>query len=212
MDLIEIPIAFGSAAAGALVGSWAAFRWNILQQQHDQKQKEHGALLRAQYALLSQRDTLEWIRENHLELHRKDENGRHLIMPIFHVPGSYFPVPLVDISFIASNNPNLLREVHVAQQGFETAIENLRQRNQRFETIFASSDVTIQEFNSETGAAKLFANEIGKAKIFYLKKATDNLYESISGAIPKLLVESNAVAAYIKQNFPGMKTLSMTPK
>jgi len=56
-DLAQHFDAFG-AAAGALLGSLSAFGLGIAQAKHDGREKRHGALLAAQYALMSQWNVL----------------------------------------------------------------------------------------------------------------------------------------------------------
>src|SRR5580704_11055723 len=98
--IIEVFIAFGSAAAGALLGSLSAFYLGKLQQRHDQKEKErsdflssqqkkYSTLLQAQYALISQCSTLAFIKLNHLDPYRQNASARHIEMPMFYVPSNY---------------------------------------------------------------------------------------------------------------------------
>lgn len=205
----DAAIAFGSSAAGALMGSLSAFYLTVLQQRRDQREKRHAALLRAQYALMSQWNILKGIEKSLLAPHR-ESSDRFLRMPEFRSFGSPARVPFDDIAFISSSDePNLLQEIHIAEQKFDTAVEALRLWNDWCHKLHNSADVEVRDFNLSTGAAKLAAPP---QMIFYLKKYSDVIYEVTDEAIPKLKGEVQAVEAYVKRCFKGMKALKMVEK
>ncbi len=201
--------AFGSAAAGALLGSLSAFYLGIRQQRKDKRDKEHAAMLQTQYALMSQWNVLEGIRRNLLEADREAPD-RFLKLPVYYSFGRAAMVPFPEIGYVAATNePNLLQEIHIAEQAFETAIEALRVRNEKTEEFYNSPDVEILEFDRVTGKSRVRASE---KDIFLIRKSTDILYQTIDRALPKLLGETQAIEAFIKRHFKGLKSLTLIPK
>ncbi len=61
-ELLTDVVAFASAAMGALLGSLSAYRLGRRQQRADQRDEHYGALLTAQYSLMSQWNILEGCR------------------------------------------------------------------------------------------------------------------------------------------------------
>ena len=205
----DAAIAFGSAAAGALMGSLSAFYLTVLQQKRDQREKQHAALLRAQYALMSQWNILKGIDKSLLASHRGKQDC-FLRMPEFRSFGSPARVPFDDIAFIsASDEPNLIQEIHIAEQKFDTAIEALRLWNDWCHRFHHSPDIEIRDFDLSTGAAKVAAPP---QMIFYLKKYSEVIFETTDEAIPKLKGEIQSLEAYVKRRFKGMKALKMVEK
>jgi hypothetical protein len=189
----ELFSAFGSAAAGALLGSLSAFYLGILQQKKDRRERQHSALIRAQYALMSQWNILEGIRRSLLEPQR-NEPDRFVKMPVFFAYGRHASVPFDEIAFIAlTDEPNLLQEIHVAEQSFETCIEALRLKNQKTEEFYSASDVRIIDFDIQTGRSRVDAPH---QRIFFMKQATDNLFAVVDRAIPQLLGTTQVIGAF----------------
>jgi hypothetical protein len=190
-----------------LLGSLSAFYLGLCQQRRDKRAKQQSALLQAQYALGSQWNILEGIRRNLLEPHR-NQDRRFLRMPIYPLFARHAGLPFNELAFVvASDEPDLLQQLHIAEQGFETAIECLRVRNQKMKELCNnSSGVKVEEFDSNSGQAKLNAPP---QVIFFLRKATDSLYDIVDQAILKLLGEVQALEAFIKRKYKGAKPLTI---
>jgi hypothetical protein len=200
---------FGSAALGALLGSLSAFWLGVRQQRTDQRRKEHAALLRAQYALASQWNILKSIEKSFLAPHR-DNPTRHMNLAEFHSFSSEARVPFEDIAFIAhSDEPNLLQEIHIAEQKFESAKGALSLRNERISKLDQHPGVEVLSFDIETGQSKIAAPA---KELFMMRQATNNLYELIDEAIPKLLGEMQALETFIKRRYRGMKAIRYQPE
>ena len=194
--------AFGSAGAGALLGSVTAFGFGIYHQHLERRERQQSALLRAQYALMSQWNILEDMRRGFLEPNREDPN-RFLMRP-YHSFGRAVSVPFDDIAFIVrSNEPDLLQQIHIAEQGFETVTEVLRIRNQKMEEFYK---LGASKFDFQTGVATV---EAPPEVAFILKSITDALYEASDKAMPKLWGEIQALTDFIRRKYKKAKPLKM---
>ncbi len=201
-------LAVASSAFGALAGSLSAFWLGRSQQMRDRLDKEYGALLSAQYALMSQWTVLEDIRKDLLEDYRSRPD-RHLHMPIYKKFGSAQRIDFHGISFICcSDNPDLLQQIHLAEQNFDTAFGSLEIRNDYCDNLISEGDIKV--FDSKTGQF-VVSGELS-ANVFMLKQATDNLYQCVDGALPKLALEVDDLRAFVKKEFKGRKALAMGPK
>jgi hypothetical protein len=88
---------------------------------------------------MSQWNILEGIRRQHLEPLRGDTN-RALKLPIHYATPLHQPVPLQHIFFTArSKEPNLLQEVHIAEQSYNMAIEALTLRNRLLQEFYKNT-------------------------------------------------------------------------
>ncbi len=173
------------------------------------REKEHAGLLRAHYAIMSQWNIVEGIRKNLLEPHR-DAPQRFLKLPVFYSFGEAVRVPFEDISFIAhSGEPNMLQEIHIAEQNFDTVINIHKLLTQKLESFYSDPSVKTIEFNINTGKSCV---EADPKKIFFIKKLTDILYDAVDKALPILRKESDNLTAFTKERFKGMKALKLAMK
>src|SRR5208282_2715260 len=126
-----VPIA--SAGFGALLGALSAFRLASVKQKRDESNRRHTTLLATQYALSSQWNILEGIRRHLLEPDRNDPN-RHLNLSGFICSKAPLTVPFKELTFIIdSDEPSLLQEIHLAEQGHILALDALEKRNTELE-------------------------------------------------------------------------------
>jgi len=204
--IITLVAAFGSAAAGALLGSLSAFYLGARKQQKDSKEESHGALLFTQYALMSQWNILVGIKKEHLDPYRNTEE-RFLKLPFYFVAEEHLPVSYKEITFIAnSDNPNLLQMIHIAEQQYRTAIKSVHLRNEKLSQLTDSPNTTMKDFDIETGNTSIKAT--GK-DILFLRQATDLMYETFDRAIPNIENEIRNIEEYTKKHFKKMRVLRM---
>jgi hypothetical protein len=201
---ITIWTSFGSAAAGALLGSLSAFYLGIRKQKNDKKENDHASLLRAHYALISQWNIIEGIRKDLLEPMRDDPN-RFLKFPVYYAFAQPVRVPFSEISFIAqSDNPNLLQEIHISEQKFDSVVNAHKLLTSKIENFYSRSDV--QEFNFETGHSRVNASS---KDIYMIEKWTDNLYDLVDSALPKIKKDLELLTTFTKTKFKGMTALQL---
>ncbi len=203
------PSGLVSSALGALAGSLSAFYLGIHQQRIDRKEKQHAALLRTYFALLSQWNILEGIRKGLLEPNRAHPE-RFTRMPEYRISARCARVPFDEIAFITVvDDANVLQEVQIAEQGFDTAIGALDIWNARVHGLHSSPEVDVREFDFATGAGKI---AVPLPMMYFIKKAADVLYEVVDEALAKTVTEIRSVENLTKRLFPGMKALTMVPK
>jgi hypothetical protein len=202
-------VAFSSAIAGAFFGSLSAFWLGRLQQKRDLRDRKHSALLATQYALLSQWNILENVRRQHLEPLRQDST-RFTKLSRFYTIKAHCSVPFSEITFIAnSDEPNLLQEMHIAEQSYLNAILAIELYNQKRDEFFKNAEGRVDQFDMETGKTTIAT---APQEVFMMRSVTDILYESVDKALPKLDEEVGKIWEFVKRNFKGMKAIKCEPK
>jgi len=197
-----------AAAFGAFFGSLSAFYLGRLQQRSDRREKRHAALIAAQYALISQWNIVEAIRVQHLEKLRDDPN-RFAKLPLYYFRVSPTVVPFAELTFVLeTEDPNILREIHLAEQNFQSCVDALQLKNQELEKFYQNPSVSHQILDFETGAGIASADA---KDLLFLRQATDALYTSVDRTLPRLASAVEKLEKLMKSMFPGRKALRMIP-
>ncbi len=197
-----------AAAFGAFFGSLSAFYLGRVQQRIDRREKRHAALIAAQYALISQWNIVEAIRVQHLESLR-DDASRFTKLKLFYFRVSPTVVPLADLTFVLeTKNPNVLHEIHLAEQSYHACADALQLRNQELQKFYENPRVSHQIRDFETGAGVAAASE---RDLIFLRQATDALYVSVDRTLPRLTSSIEELEKLIKLMFPGKQALKMIP-
>src|ERR1017187_6531231 len=117
---------FLSALAGALFGAAMAFWFDNLSEKTRRKRDEHGAIVRSQLALIGQLSTIRNIQKQLLDKFRNVPN-RELQLIEFSMTDTSIRVTYDSISFLLmTKNPELVLEVHSAEQSYLSAMECLK--------------------------------------------------------------------------------------
>jgi hypothetical protein len=197
-------VAFSSAIAGAFLGSLSAFYLGRLQQKRELRDRRHGALVATQFALLSQWTILENVRRDHLEPFRQD-SMRFAKMPRFYTTIAHFPVPFSEITFIAnSDEPNLLQQIHIAEQSYLGAVQAINLYNQKREEFFRNAEGRVEQFDEQTGQTTIAT---APREVFMMQAVTDILYQQIDKTLPMLDTEVKNIWKFVKRNFKEMKAI-----
>jgi hypothetical protein len=200
--------AFFAAAFGACFGSLSAFYLGRVQQRSDRCEKRHAALITTQYALMSQWDIIEAIRVQHLE-DRRDDPNRFSKLKLYWFPMAPSVVPFADLTFILeTKEPNLLHQIHIAEQNYRACAQALQMRNQELQKFYDNPRVSHHVLDFETGAGVTAASDLDQ---LFLRQATDGLYTAVDRALPRLVAAIENVGQLITSMFPGKTALKMTP-
>ena len=195
-----------SAAFGAFFGSLSAFYLGRVRQQSDRREKQHGTLIATQYALMSQWNILEAIRVQHLEEFRSDP-GRFTKLKLYWFPMSPSFVPFSELTFVLeTKDPNILLEIHLAEQSYRGSAEALQLRNQELKKFYENPRISHEIRDFETGAGVAAASQ---RDIIFLRQATDGLYLSVDRTLPRLKNAVEKLEKLIKAMFPGKQALRM---
>jgi hypothetical protein len=206
--LLTYLVPFAAAAFGAFFGALSAFWLGIMKQKRDESNRRHNALLATQYAFSSKWNILEGIRRNLLEPYRNDPD-RHLKLWVFACSTASLTIPFKNLTFIIdSDETNLLQEIHLAEQGHILALDALEKRNTELEK-FNSKDPP-DRFDMATGMA-FRSLPPQPVDIYLLKNTTDNLYQTVDGALPKFLELIQKIGMFVKRNFKGKKAVKFQP-
>jgi hypothetical protein len=197
-------VAFSSAIAGAFFGSISAFWLGRLQQKRELRERRHGALIATQFALLSQWTILENVRRDHLEALRNDP-ARFAKMSRFYTTIAHFSVPFSEITFIAnSDEPNLLQQIHIAEQSYLGAVQAINLYNQKGEEFFKNAESRVEQFDEQTGQTTIAT---APREVFMMRAVTDILYQQIDKTLPILDAEVKNIWKFVKRNFKEMKAI-----
>jgi len=197
-----------AAAFGAFFGSLSAFYLGRVRQRSDRAEKRHAALIATQYALMSQWDIIEAIRVQHLEDLRNDPN-RFTKLKLYWFPMAPSFVPLADLTFVLeSQDPNLLHEIHLAEQNYRACAQALQMRNHELQKFYDNPSVSHNVCDFETGAGVATAS---KRDLLFLRQATDGLYTGVDRALPRIVAAVEKVEKLITKMFPDKTALKLTP-
>ena len=195
-----------AGAFGAFFGSLSAFYLGRVQQRSDRDEKRHAALIATQYALMSQWNIVEAIRVQHLEEFRGDP-GRFTKLKLYWFPMSPSFVPFSELTFVLeTKDPNILLEIHLAEQNYRGSAEALQLRNQELKKFYENPRVSHEIRDFETGAGIAAASQ---KDIIFLRQATDALYVSVDRTLPRLTDAVEKLEKRIKSMFPGRQALRM---
>jgi hypothetical protein len=199
-------VPFVTAAFGAFFGALSAFWLGSVKQKRDDSNSHHVALLQAQYALISQMELVERIKQNLLEPLRKDPD-RHLNLVVFLHNVAPLTVPFKELTFMLdSDEPELLHKIHLAEQCYQSVKEALEEHNRiRLEFRSKHKPETVDII---TGLAKV--KDMPEHEIYMHKNSSDYLYKAVDNALPKLAGAIQEVGTYLGRNFKGKNRLKFT--
>jgi hypothetical protein len=197
----------GSCLA-AFFGATCAMSFQRWRENQKRITEEHGAIVRCQMALIAQHNTLSNIKEQYLDLYRNcPARERKLIH--FRMCDAGFRVTYDSLSFLLTkSNPNLLLDVHSAEQSYISSLEVLVWRNEAYVKIHENS--TLENIDPKTGACFVALKDI--RDLVQLKTLTDALYKTIDNACDRLDLQTKELEKAGKLLYPKMKFLSATRK
>ena len=192
-----------ASAFGALAGSLSAYLLTVIKQKKEEDSQRHSSLLTAQFALISQWTEVMNIKKQLLDTHKDDDN-RHLKMIYYMNFGTPLLIDFNSIAFITnSDEPDLLQQVHIAQQKYHAVVGVLDELNQVRLKFYEEAKINVIDIN--TGAAKL--QQVDPKIMHKLKALTDSMYRVVDQALPKLETEKEKLFVFSKRNFPKYKAL-----
>jgi hypothetical protein len=195
-------IPFVTALLGALTGALAAFSLGLLKQRRDRQDERHATLLEAQFALFSQWTILSGIYEDKLKPH-KDNPERHGAIPIFNHFEVHLKAPVSELGFlIDSDAPNLIQDIHQCEIAYLNVKILLKEHSTLREEL--GQKYKTETFDLSTGIS---TRPINAEDYYKIRTLTDNLYEQIEFAIPKLEKDLQTITDFIKRNFKDKNAL-----
>lgn len=151
-------------------GAWAAFQFQKRWEQTKQLTQDLRSGKRAQFALASQFQALNNLNNQYLSEHR-DDPDRYLNLHPLTVHLEFQKVDIDSLLFVLdTDNPDLLNEIMLAQNNFQTAMGVLEQRNN-------------YHSNFQHKAAQIGDAALDKATDAILRDMTDHLYGIFEDAL-----------------------------
>ena len=114
-----------------------------------------------------------------------------------------------DLTFLLeTKDPNILLEIHLAEQSYRGCAEALQLRNRELEKFYQNPRISHQIRDFETGAGLAAASQ---KDLIFLRQATDGLYVSVDRTLRRLASAVEKLEKVIKAMFPGRQALRMIP-
>ena len=191
---------------GALCGGLSAYWLERYRERTKKTSEQFSALVRSQFALIVQLNTLSNIKIQFLDRYRNDEK-RELRMIRFNIEDSKLRVAYDSIAFLASTDANTLLSVQLAEQSYVAAVSALASRNNAFD--FLHENTTVMRGDPQTGRMTLATNDPRPLKL--LKDTTDSLYNTVDKACERLKEEIAQLRTVGKKLYPKKKFLKIEP-
>ena len=130
---------------GALFGAACAFAYERRRKQDEERHKRTVALRDAQFALVARINSLLIIHNQHLAPQAGNQNRWIELHPVLNVTNPPV-IPMAELSFLLDDvDPNLLGELFVAGDKFDTVREIISYRNEKhdeFQRLFEERKVS----------------------------------------------------------------------
>ncbi|WP_424947045.1 hypothetical protein [Candidatus Spongiihabitans sp.] len=166
-------------------GAWSALQFQKSWEKSKQITYELRSGKRAQFALMSQHQVLISLNKQYLSEWR-DDSDRHLKLHPLTASLEFQKVDIDSLLYILdTNDPDLLNEVMVAQQSFQTAMGVLEKRN-KYHTDF------------QQRAAKIGDAALDKATVAILGDMTNHLYTTYEDALRLNKEAAKKLEIYLK--------------
>ncbi len=137
------------------------------------------------------------------------QQRRFTKLKLYWFPISPTFVPFTDLTFVLeTKDPNILHEIHLAEQNYRACVDALQLRNQELQKFYENPRVSHQIRDFETGAGVASASQ---RDLIFLRQATDALYLSVDRTLPRLTGAIEKLEKLIKSMFPGRQALRMIP-
>jgi hypothetical protein len=199
---------FFTALMGTFFGAVSAYWTERTKERRKKRVEEHGAIIRAQMALIGQLNTVRAIQTQHLEPFR-DDPQRVTKLISFEMSDTSLRVPYDAISFLLmAKDANLVLEVHAAEQSYFSVMEVLSARNKAQDALHKNS--RVETFNPQTGACTIVINDPRNLKL--LKDFTDALYTAADNARDRLTLQIQELEKAGKRAYPKKKFLKIVGK
>lgn len=193
-----------SALSGAFFGAIAAYWFQRYLEKSKLMDANHAGIMRAQLALISQMNTVENYRRQHLDPLRADPQ-RDTKLLLTYRTSRCLEVNYEELAFLLeSDNANTLMRVQVAERSYWAAIEAIDERNDTMRRLHDRAEV--EKADLSTG---YFTIRADPRDIKLLKDNTGALYGCVDHAeklLSDTIVELKRVG---KALFPKRKFLSV---
>jgi gas vesicle protein len=196
-----------ASAAGALAGAFAAFLLEERRRKKENSETQRSKLLHAQFLLAQKVNSITNLK-NALDKISQETNSAE-VSKMTHITiderlSARDLEPLIDGQWVGQA-ADILR----FDRTYADAAEWLSRFNQQKDRIASHPNTKIFEFDLEKG-------KIGAAVdvplLMELNSALKNLRESVDQAYQSLPQALDSLLAFMKQKYPGRRTISVSPK
>jgi len=193
MDFVKVFFA-------TFAGAWSAFQIDKKHKEYKEKKQNFRAGKRAQFALISQYQSLMAVKTQHLD-QKKEENTRFMTLLPFSHFSSHQLVNIDSLLFILDeSDANLLNELSVANQKFQSVLGLIEARN--------NVHISFQGRAAKIGIDQALDN----STMAILKDFTDSLYESVDDSISTNMELFEKLREFLKKYLPKGDPLKYIPE
>lgn len=195
--------------AGAIGGALAAFSFQAWHENEKTRKAQHGALIKAQYALAEHVEAT-----GNLERWLATPDVPALQKGFYYMPGTELAVEAEDIAFLLGKHLKAFRLALAAERAFRTAQMHLNQRNQRWAEMHEAGgtpqaiDPATRSFGySETPKflAASFIVEVGTHELAESCKKANALCREAIAALGNVIASEQGREGWIVMGKPGEK-------
>jgi hypothetical protein len=196
---------FITAMTGAFFGAVSAYWSERFKEKRKRQTEEFGAIIRTQMALIGQLNTVSNVKKQFLDPLR-DDPLRERKMIAFDMTTTPLRVNYESIAFLLnSEDPNLVHEIHAAEQSFCSAMEVLDTRNRAYEKLHEKSQ--LEKFDPLTGQCTIAVTDPRAIKL--VKDYTDALFVGVDRACERLSTQVAELYKAGKRLYPKKKFLKI---
>jgi len=178
---------------GAFFGAACAFAYERRRKKDEERSKRTIALRDAQFAILTRINSLLVIHTQHLASQAKNLHRWVELPPVLYAT-TPTELPLAELSFLLDDvDPNLLGEIVVARNKYDTALKIIAYRNEKHD-----------EFQ------KLFEQgKVSERLQVQLTNFTDALYDQVSDTLVYLHSIHSKLESVMRKHFKGINILRL---
>jgi hypothetical protein len=191
MNTFALIVDISKIFLGAFFGAFCAFAYERRRKRDEERSKRTSALRDAQFALSARINALLVIHKQYLEPQTTNSNRWVVLSPVLTVTTSPV-IPMSELSFLLDDiDPNLLGELVVARNKFDTVCETIIYRNKK-----------LDEF-----LRLLESGEESKRLQIQLTHFTDALYDQLPDAVVYLHSVNGKLDQLMQRHFKGANIL-----
>jgi len=190
---------FISALSGAFFGVTGAFLLESRRKRHEKRDREYEAFLRTQAVIISQGNSLAWIKKDN----PSDDSFDNLKTVVLGLTRQM--LDFKDLAFIAkSSDPQLLIELDVANESYDFFRTILETRNAAIEEFLRHPETDTKAFDVNTGQI----TAVGPQRLlFKIRQANSHAPKSLANAKRVNEATIQRLLSFALREFPRRQVL-----
>jgi hypothetical protein len=198
---------FVGSAAGALAGAAAVLAYEWFRRKWDLEELQHSKLLRAQLILATKINSITNLK-NMLDQIPKQTDPAMVPKILYTMVNERLRMRDLE-PMIGGQFTDQAAEILRCDRTYTDASDSLAQFNQEKDRLTSHADTKVVDYDLE---AREMLGKVNVPLLMNLRSAWTNLLESVDHCHGKLHQGFDSLRAFMKQTYPGRRTLSVSPK